>query len=183
MNARTQAVILLVALLAPAVTFGQEDTAVSVREQNGLYMVAARFSVPESPTVVRSVLTDYANITRFMPNVRASRVLDRDDLRVRVEQEAVSKYLMFSKQVHLVLEVEESPGMIRFRDRCNQSFVEYEGAWTITPREALTAVGYDLIARPAFGVPAFVLRKLLDRDAHLMIDALRAEIGARAARP
>jgi hypothetical protein len=44
-----------------------------------------------------------------------------------------------------------------------------------------TTVAYELIARPAFSVPSLILRKLLDRDASLMIERLRVEIQARAA--
>lgn len=173
---------LLTATLMVAAT-PAEDEVISVRERGGVYMVAARFTVPQAPAVVRSVLTDYANIPRFMPDVRTSRVLDRQEGHVRVEQEAVSKYLMFSKRVHLVLAVEEGADVIRFRDQCNRSFAEYEGAWTIGDRAGGTELTYELTARPAFGVPGFVLRKLLDRDARVMIGRLRAEIGARAVAP
>lgn len=154
---------------------------VSVRETgDGVYAIAARFVVPEPAAVVQAVLTDYANIPRFMPGVRTSRVLEQTEGRVRLEQEAVSKFMMFSKKVHLVLEVEEAAGLIQFRDACHQSFVVYEGSWTISPQGAGTELAYELTAKPAFGVPGMVLRKLLDRDAREMIDGLRTEIAARA---
>ena len=131
--------------------------------------------------MVREVLTDYANIPRFMPDVHTSHVLERQDRHVRVEQEAVSQFMMFTKRIHLVLDVEEEDAVIRFRDRCNKSFVKYEGTWTLTPGVAGgTEVGYELAAQPAFKVPGFVLRKLLNRDASVMIERLRGEISARA---
>ena len=99
---------------------------------------------------------------------------------MRVEQEAVSRYLLFSKRVHLVLEVNEGAEVIEFRDLCNTSFKRYEGAWTIAASGQETELRYVLTAQPAFGVPGFILRKLLDRDAREMIDALRAEISTRA---
>jgi carbon monoxide dehydrogenase subunit G len=170
----------LTAALGAAAATGP-DPVVSVRERGGAYVVAARFSVTAPASVVHAVLTDYANIPRFMPGVETSRVLDSVDGVVRVEQEAVSKYMMFSRRVHLVLDVEESPGVIRFRDRCARSFDQYEGAWTIAPGHGITDISYELTARPAFGVPGFVLRRLLDRDARLMINGLRAEIAARPA--
>ena len=168
---------ILTATLGAAAT--GPDPQVSVRERGGVYEVAASFHVPEAPAVVRTVLTDYDGIPRFMPGVETSRVLDRTDGAVRVEQEAISKYMMFSKRVHLLLEVDEGTDVIRFRDRCSRSFTQYEGAWTIAPRDGGTEIGYALTAKPAFGVPAFVLRRLLDRDARAMIDGLRAEITAR----
>lgn len=174
--------VALVSAMLCAVEATGQDASVTVREKSGAYFVAARFTVPEPSGVVREVLTDYANIPRFMPHVRTSRVLDRQNAQVRLEQEAVSSYLMFSKRIHLVLDVEETADTIRFRDRCNKSFVQYEGAWTIAVRSGHTELTYELTADPAFSVPAFVLRKLLDRDANLMIEGLRAEISGRAIR-
>jgi ribosome-associated toxin RatA of RatAB toxin-antitoxin module len=174
------AVILLAALTAGAAP--TEQPVMSVGERDGVYTVAARFVVPQLPELVREVLTDYPSIPRFMPGVRTSEVLARDGSHVRVEQEAVSKFMMFSKRVHLILDVEEGAHVIRFRDTCNRSFVQYEGSWTIARQGGETAVAYELIARrPAFSVPALILRKLLDRDASLMIERLREEIHSRAA--
>jgi hypothetical protein len=167
---------LLLAVAAPAAP------AISVEEGGGGYTVAARFTVAEPDDVVREVLTDYANIPRFMPDVKASEVVAREAGHVRVQQEAVSKYLFFSKRVHLVLDVEEGAEVIRFRNRCPQSFTHYEGAWTIRRQGAYTEVHYELRAQPAFTVPGFVLRRLLNRDAGVMIERLRAEIAARALR-
>ena len=156
----------------------QDDATVAVRETNGTYTVEARFSVVEPASIVRAVLTDYANIPRFMPDVRTSEVLERDEGYARVEQEAVSRFMLFSKRIHLVLDVDEGAGVIRFRDTCKKSFVLYEGAWTIAERDGKTDITYELNAHPAFSVPEFVIRKLLSRDARVMIDRLRTAIGA-----
>jgi hypothetical protein len=180
--------IFVVALAALAAAIVGVDAApadtpdISVQEAGGAYMVAARFTVVESDTLVREVLTDYANIPRFMPGVSSSEILQRDGALVRVRQEAVSTFMMFSRRVRLVLDVEEEPGVIRFRDRSNESFARYEGMWTIVRGANLTEIRYELTAQPAFKVPGFVLRKLLNRDAGIMIDRLRAEITARALR-
>jgi carbon monoxide dehydrogenase subunit G len=155
---------------------------ISVRDAAGTYVVSAEFSVTEPAAVVRGVLTDYEQIPRFMPGVRTSRVLERSDGYARVEQEAVSRFMMFSKRVHLILDVAEQSDAIRFRDRCGQSFARYEGVWTIVDRGDRTDVAYTLSADPAFDVPGFVLRKLLDRDARAMIDGLRSEMARAVAR-
>ena len=172
--------ILALVFAAATIAAAADAPIISVREAGGTYTVSAHFTVTEPDALVREVLTDYANIPRFMPDVLFSEVLLRQDGYARVRQEAVSKYLMFSKRVHLVLDIEESAGAIRFRDRCNESFSVYEGAWTIARGADVTEITYELTARPAFSVPGFVLRKLLDRDAVRMIERLRAEIAARA---
>ena len=156
---------------------------VTVRGYGKAYVVAAQFSVARPAAVVRAVLTDYEQIPRFMPGVRTSRVLERGDGRARIEQEAVSTFMMFSRRVHLVLDIAETADAIRFRDACGKSFTSYEGAWTITDLGDRTAIEYGLTAAPAFDVPGFVLRRLLDRDARAMIEGLRSEMAARAVAP
>jgi ribosome-associated toxin RatA of RatAB toxin-antitoxin module len=155
---------------------------VTVREIDGTYSVAARFEVPESPAVALAVLSDYEQIPRFMPDVRSSVILNRTPDGLLVEQEAVSQLMMFSKKVHLVLEVTEDAGGIQFVDRCGKSFSRYEGAWRLTGKNGGTVVVYELTAHPAFDVPGFVLKRLLKRDSGEMISRLRREIAARALR-
>jgi hypothetical protein len=182
MSARSVIARVVVAA-ATVTTVAAAEAIVSVRDGNeGTHEISARFVVTQSPAVVRAVLTDYDNIARFMPDVRTSRVLARHDGSVRVEQEAVSRFLLFAKRIHLVLDVEETADAIRFRDVCNKSFESYEGSWTLRASGEGTEVGYALSARPAFSVPGAVLRKLLQRDSTLMIDRLRAEIATRDAR-
>ena len=157
------------------------DAQVSVREENGAYVVAATFNVSHPASTVVAVLTDYEQIPRFMPDVRTSSVLERSDGLTVVEQEAVAKLMMFSKRIHLVLEVQQQAGKIRFRDRCGKSFSRYEGVWTITESgTGQTTIAYRLTANPSFDVPEFLLKRLLKRDATQMIRRLQAEIAARA---
>jgi len=152
------------------------DDQVAVGEKDGTYEVRATFSVSQPPSVVAAVLTDYVRIPHYMPEVRTSQLLERQDDRAVVEQEAVARFLMFSKRVHLVLEVQEAPMTIEFRDRCGQSFERYEGAWAMADIHGGTKISYRLTATPRFDVPNWLLSRLLKRDAVDMIERLRAEI-------
>jgi carbon monoxide dehydrogenase subunit G len=152
----------------------------TVREERGVYTVAARFVVDQPPAVVLAVLSDYEQIPRFMPRVRTSVVLERTAGRAVVEQDAVSGVMLFTKRVHLVLEIEEQPGALLFRDRCGRSFARYEGAWRVSLADGRTVITYELTADPSFGVPRFMLERLLRRDSAEMIERLQREIAARA---
>jgi hypothetical protein len=46
--------------------------------------------------------------------VRTSTILEQADNYAVVEQKAVAKFLMFSKRIHLVLEVHQTPGIFAF---------------------------------------------------------------------
>ena len=155
---------------------------VTVREERGVYFVEARFQVPQKSEVVHAVLTDYDHIPRFMPGVKRSTVLERMPGRALVEQEAVSRLLMFSKRVHIVLEIADGTDVLTFRDRCGRSFSRYEGSWHLSDRDDVTAITYQLTAEPSFDVPEFLLKRLLKRDAADMIEALRREIAERMTR-
>lgn len=172
---------LVLLAIVPSGRDDRDGPVISVREAGGDYTVYARFVVPEPPDVVREVLTDYARMPRFMPDVRTSVVVGRGNRTARVEQEAVSKFMWFSKTVHLVLDVDEGSEVIAFRDRCTRSFRRYEGSWAMKRQGELTELTYQLVARPTFDVPGFVLRTLLNRDAVVMVDRLRTEIRARGA--
>jgi hypothetical protein len=126
------------------------------------------------------VLTDFERIPRFMPDIEISRVVERTAAGMVVEQQAVSKFMLFSKRVHLLLDVLEDRSGIRFQDRCGKSFTTYSGSWTVSQHEKLTVVDYQLSARPTFEVPGFVLKRLLKRDSALFIDRIKVEITERA---
>jgi hypothetical protein len=155
---------------------------VSVRGDRGLYRVSATFATPQPAAIGHAVLTDYEQIPRFLPDVLSSRVVERDAERTVVAQEAMAKVLFFSKRVRLVLEVRATPSLIAFRDRGGESFIRYEGQWTLRDEGGRTLIGYELIAQPRFDVPDFILSRLLKRDAERLIERLKAEIAARAAR-
>ena len=171
--------VLSAAFLVVSPAFAQSEPHVAVHETGGIYRVAATFSVPQSADAAMAVLADYDQIPRFMPDVRTSRVLERRENYAVVEQEAVAKFLMFSKRVHLVLEIHQAPGVLRFRDRCGASFSRYEGGWNVTELNGVTQVHYELTAKPSFDVPQFLLARLLKRDSTRMIQRLQAEIAAR----
>jgi ribosome-associated toxin RatA of RatAB toxin-antitoxin module len=155
---------------------------VNVREDRGTYTVTARFEIPQSAAEALAVLSDYERIPRFMPEIKTSVVLSRTEGRILVEQEAISRFMMFSKKVHLLLEVTQDDGSLRFVDRCGKSFRTYQGAWRATTPGDRTTVTYELTAKPAFDVPEFILKRLLKRDSVEMIDRLRREIAARTGR-
>jgi len=157
------------------------DADVSVRETSkGVYQVEARFEVAEPAAAVWAVLTDYANIPRFLKDVRVSIVRERGDGHARVEQEAVSSFMMFSRRVHLLLVIAEDGDVLRFRDESGRSFTQYAGSWRVTRQDGRTSVSYELTAQPSFSVPDFLVARVLGRDANEMIQHLRAEMTRRA---
>ncbi len=50
----------------------EEPARLTVREEKGVNTVVAHFLVDQPPSVALTVLTDYEQIPRFMPDVRTS---------------------------------------------------------------------------------------------------------------
>jgi ribosome-associated toxin RatA of RatAB toxin-antitoxin module len=178
------ALVLLAAAGSPVAARSVEnDSIIQVSEDQGIYRISAEFCVPQPSTLVFAVLSDYDDIPRFMPDVTSSRVIERSDGHVLVEQEALAKLMFFSKRIELRLDITETAGSIHFRDESGKSFSRYEGGWRIHQRDTRTVITYEVIARPAFDVPEFILKRLLKRNATRMIENLRTEMVARATTP
>src|SRR5690606_41977606 len=73
---------------------------------------------------------------------------------------------LFSRRIHLLLEVRQEGGEILFRDRCGRSFRTYEGVWRVTPNGETAVIEYELAADPAFAVPGWVLKRMLRSEEH-----------------
>lgn len=155
---------------------------VSVSESDGVYRVAATFTVAQPPAVAFAVLTDFEWIPQYVPDMKVSTVLERNERGTVVEQEAVARLMMFSKRVHLILHVSEDGNTIRFRDKCGRSFAIYEGEWIVQPAGHGSTITYRLAVKPSFDVPAFVLKRLMKRDATDLIASITTEINAGSAR-
>lgn len=168
------------AIVIAAVTHPFAASQVKVTEDSGNYTVSAWFTVPQSTSAAFAVLTDYEHLPNFMPGLKKSVLIERTDAHVVLEQDATAKFLAFSKNIHLRLDVEEAGQTIRFRDTSLKSFSQYEGTWRVSTKNGETLISYDLVANPSFAVPNFLLRRLLGRDAAEMIEALQKEIAARA---
>ena len=161
----------------------EQPPTLTVREARGVYTVSARFTADRPAAVVLNVLTDYAQIPRFLPDVRTSVLRERGAGWAVVEQEAASGLMMFSKRVHLVLDIQEQADAVLFQDRCGRSFARYEGAWRLSQQGTQTVIDYELTAQPRFEVPGWMLKRVVRRDSAEMIERLQREIAGRGAPP
>ena len=65
---------------------------------------------------------------------------------------------MFSKRLHLVLDILEDDASIAFQDICGRSFTIYTGSWQVRSLATGSTVVYALSAKPSFDVPPFPVR-------------------------
>src|SRR5262249_50850529 len=101
------AALLLPAPAAPAVAsdHGAADSTLGVHVESGPggLEVQGRCIVHAPPAVVWEVLTDYDGIDRFVSSMRESRVAERADHHLLVEQVAVSRLFLFTRRFRATL--------------------------------------------------------------------------------
>lgn len=162
------------------------DAPISVeveRAADKAYVVDAAFDVDAPSQIVWEVLTDYEGISRFVSSIRQSAVKQREPGRVLLEQHGVGRAWIFSMPMHVVLDVREhDQRLLAFRDTCGKSFTSYEGAWELASVGARTRVTYHLKAAPTGGQPAALTRAAMRGNVKRLLEEVRAEILARAAR-
>jgi hypothetical protein len=130
--------------------------ALTAQETAGVDGLKGRFYVAADPAVAWGVLTDYERIPRFVSSMKVSRIELREDPQdLLLTQEAEGGILFFTKRVHVLLKVHETPmTTIDFEDVDNRDFSLYRGSWTITPcPQGGVSVVYQLNAHRKFDVP------------------------------
>ena len=162
------------------------NTPVNVDVEHGAhaYVVDATFDVNVPASLAWEVLTDYEGIGRFVSSIRQSTIRKREAGRVQLEQHGVGRAWIVSLPMHVVLDVREvDQRMLVFRDLCGKSFATYEGTWELAAIDGgRTRVIYRLKADPNGRQPALLARSAIRGSVRKLLDEVRTEILARAAR-
>ncbi|MHB9154631.1 MAG: SRPBCC family protein [Endomicrobiales bacterium] len=159
--------------------FAQVD--ITVSRERGAYRIQAEFSAEAAEDTVRSVLADYENIPRFVSSVSESRITERGDGYIVLEQKGKENVLLlFSKEIHLLLKVREERNRISFEDLLRKDFSVYDGSWEFAQAGEVTRITYSLVARPAFFVPGFMGKEFFRTKGKRFCEEILAEIRRRA---
>jgi len=67
---------------------------------------------------------------------------------------------------------------VRVIDRNAIGFTVFDESWALLPAGCGTTLPYDLTARPDFGVPEFIIRRRLKRNASGMLARMPVESAA-----
>ena len=162
---------------------GGSPVAVSLSDLgNSTMRLDGRFTINSPEATAWSVLTDYDHIQKFVASMRLSRVKERRDGFLLVEQESVAKLFLFHRTFHVLLKVQEKPRQsIAFDDVSKTSFARYEGEWTLQEVAGGTEVTYRLTVQG--GLVGMTPRGSSRQMVRGLLEQVRAEIGRRAAAP
>jgi hypothetical protein len=175
-------VLAVAAALVAGAVHAQAAPAVLVSSHGSAELrVEGRCRVAAPLSIAWDVLTDYDRIDEFVGSMRESRIRERGEGRALVEQVAVGRLLIFSRRLHVLLDVREEPdAALHFEDRLGRDFLAYRGSWRLLPQGDQVEIVYRLAARPAFRVPDLVARSLFRRAVTGLLAEVEAEILRRA---
>ncbi|HEY9854627.1 MAG TPA: SRPBCC family protein [Stenomitos sp.] len=165
---------------APANALPDDNVTVNVAEEGrGVYTLRGSFTVPAEPSNVWKVLTDYGQMSDFIPSVRSSIVKKDGTDSILVSQETTSWFLAIPKKTRVMLQVQEDPfNRIDFVDVSQQDFDQFKGSWQVEKTASGTRVDYVASAKPKIYLPVWGRSIGLDMVKGLMRD-LRKEIMRR----
>ncbi|HEY9749282.1 MAG TPA: SRPBCC family protein [Allocoleopsis sp.] len=157
---------------------------VVVTGDQGRYV--AKVLVKASPDVVWAVLTDYANLSKFLPHVVSSRVIESQGNRKVVEQVDVRQVLLVSRRSRFRTEnIETAKKRIDFR-LLEGDVKTLQGYWQLDPVAAYPGAPVTQVlltqaitAEPDAGTPKGLFYNLFRNGLNESLTAISQEIGRR----
>lgn len=128
----------------PVRAAGESESPIRVRaqQQGDAWTVEAEFTVPAPPARVWAVLTDFDRMETFVPNLESSRVVQRQQNRLVVEQKGRVKYGPLGFSFESVRAVELFPMREVHARSLSGSMKRMESVARILPEGELTRVRY-----------------------------------------
>ena len=165
------------AVLLCAQAYAQDTVRVAVEAYGNGVRVAAEVDVRASRAVAWKILSDYDRWAEFMPELKVSRVVSREPL--RVEQRGGLSWLP-GLPIVVVADVVETPGeRVHFKKiQGNVAFLE--GEWRLSPVKGGTRVAYRAVVEPGFPLPVSVSLDIFREDTRAKVEAMAQEIMRQA---
>lgn len=136
------------------------------------YQIASSGTVAASPAAVWRILTDYNRMADYVPDMKSARVVSRNGDKVIIDQLGAARFLFFSRDIHLVVEVHEhAPNRLEV-NLVDGDMKIYRCSWELTAAGAGTRVSYNATIEPKFYVPGLVEAGLVHRDIARMMAAV-----------
>lgn len=130
--------------------------------------ILAFTDIPFTAEQVWQVLTDYDNLSSFIPNLAHSQRLNHPEGGIRLEQIGAQCFLNIKVCARVVLDMVESfPQELRF-SMVEGDFRQFEGRWTLEPvmdaQSEIIRLGYDLVIRPPRAMPVALIERHIRHD-------------------
>ncbi|MEB3246848.1 MAG: SRPBCC family protein [Synechococcus sp.] len=146
----------------------------------GTRRLAVQLRSPIPVEVLWDVLTDYAHLAEFIPNLSSSELVMRDGQTVRLQQVGSQQLmgLRFSAQVLLELREFKPDGLLRF-EMLKGDFRRFEGSWQVRELPEGSSLLYELTVQGCLGMPIALIEERLRDDLSSNLYAVEQEAKRR----
>jgi len=141
------------------------------------FNVGASGTVNAVPAAVWKILTNYERHPEFVPDLKRTRVLSRTGNRAVLEQFGEAQFLIFKRDIHLVVQVTEEPISHIDVNLIEGDMKLYECRWQLVPLpDGGTRIVYTGKLVPRFYVPGALGANIIRSDIERMMRAVLEHI-------
>ena len=146
----------------------------------GVRRLAVQLRSPIPEQLFWDVLTDYENLSSFIPNLSSSELVTRSGHTVQLRQVGSQQLLglRFSAQVLLELTEYRPEGLLRFH-MLKGDFRRFEGTWRISRVPDGCSLVYELTVQGCIGMPIGLIEERLRDDLTSNLRAVEREASRR----
>lgn len=173
---------LALACLAGASALAQEKSPVrsfDVVQNDDVYVATVVMFAPVAPGIAWSVLTDFENMQKWVPNVRESKVAARDGNTVTVEQKGVAKFGLLSFPYESARRMQLDPQNSVQSTQLSGSMRRLVSLMKLSPEGAGTRLDYKIEIEPAGVAAAVMSKKFLQHELTEQFTAIVGEMVKR----
>lgn len=141
--------------------------------------VAAALVLQVNPDLAWAVLNDYENMSHFVPDILATRLISAEYGRKRVEIEGVARLLFMEFPTHTTLDVVDRPdGSVAIDSVAGNMAIH--GSMRVRGDGQYTRVDYEALLTPDFWLPPLIGDLLIGRQITRQFEGMVAEMHRRA---
>lgn len=155
---------------------------VQVDRAGEAYRVNVRLSVPGDRQTAWNVLTDYDNLSRFVPGMRSSRVISAPGEPKLLEQKGESGLGFVKVSTMTVSRLQEVPMQSIQFESISGNLKSMRGEWSIEGHDHATALSYRAEVVPGFALPPLIGPALVSQNIRDMVEGVAREIERRSER-
>lgn len=158
------------------------DRDVHVERADGGFVVDVVMHTPLRPAQAWAVLTDFEHMASFVPNLKSSRVLERGDGVLKVLQQGVARYGLFSANFESLREIRLAPYSEIRAHGLGGNIQRMESLMRLEPEGSGTRLSYHAEALPGFWFPPMIGPALVRHETAEQFSAMLDEMQRRRER-
>lgn len=158
------------------------DQDVHVQRADGGFVVDVVMHTSVRPAQAWAVLTDFEHMAAFVPNLKSSSVLERGDGLLKVLQQGVARYGVFSANFESLREIRLTPYSEIRAHGLGGNIQRMESLMRLEPEGSGTRLSYHAEALPGFWFPPMIGPALVRHETAEQFSALLDEMQRRRER-